>query len=373
MKNTVALSAIAGFVIFATSVHSAEIYNKNGNKLDLNGRIKAMHHISDDDKKDGDNTYARMGFKGETQINDQLTGFGRWEYQFSGNKAESEGTKGDKTRLAFAGLKYGSIGSISYGRNYGVAYDVGAFTDVLPEFGGDTYTHTDNFMVKRASGVLTLTNNDFFGLVDGLKLTAQYQGKNERDDLRKAHGDGYGFSASYEFNGFGFVTAYTNSDRTRKQVEGLNGEKDGKPTDSGSVAKGDRAEFWGTGLKYNDNNIYLAAMYAETRNMTPFSSQGVADKTRNLEVVAQYLFDIGLQPSLAFVWSRGQDLIHKNKNCGNQDLVKYIDIGATYYFNKNMSTFIDYKINMLDEDKKFITDTKISTDDILAIGMKYQF
>ncbi|WP_218676139.1 porin, partial [Escherichia coli] len=27
------------------------------------------------------------------------------------------------------------------------------------------------------------------------------------------------------------------------------------------------------------------------------------------------------------------------------DLVKYVDVGATYYFNKNMSTFVDYKIN----------------------------
>ncbi|MGQ7180405.1 porin, partial [Escherichia coli] len=26
----------------------------------------------------------------------------------------------------------------------------------------------------------------------------------------------------------------------------------------------------------------------------------------------------------------------------HQDLVKYVDVGATYYFNKNMSTFVDY-------------------------------
>ena len=78
------------------------------------------------------------GFKGETQINDQLTGFGQWEYEFKGNRAESQGSSKDKTRLAFAGLKFGDYGSIDYGRNYGVAYDIGAWTDVLPEFGGDT-------------------------------------------------------------------------------------------------------------------------------------------------------------------------------------------------------------------------------------------
>ncbi|WP_252861264.1 porin, partial [Shigella sonnei] len=84
---------------------------------------------------------------------DQLTGFGQWEYEFKGNRAESQGSSKDKTRLAFAGLKFGDYGSIDYGRNYGVAYDIGAWTDVLPEFGGDTWTQTDVFMTGRTTGV----------------------------------------------------------------------------------------------------------------------------------------------------------------------------------------------------------------------------
>jgi predicted porin len=36
-------------------------------------------------KCDGDQTYMRLGFKGETQVNDQLTGYGQWEYQIQGN------------------------------------------------------------------------------------------------------------------------------------------------------------------------------------------------------------------------------------------------------------------------------------------------
>ncbi|MEA7585996.1 porin, partial [Salmonella enterica subsp. enterica serovar Anatum] len=28
-------------------------------------------------------------------------------------------------------------------------------------------------------------------------------------------------------------------------------------------------------------------------------------------------------------------------------LVKYIDVGSYYYFNKNMSAYVDYKINLL--------------------------
>ncbi|MBP1520170.1 porin OmpC, partial [Enterococcus faecalis] len=152
------------------------IYNKNGNKLDLYGKIDGLHYFSDDKSVDGDQTYMRVGVKGETQINDQLTGYGQWEYNVQANNTESSSNQA-WTRLAFAGLKFGDAGSFDYGRNYGVVYDVTSWTDVLPEFGGDTYG-SDNFLQSRANGVATYRNSDFFGLVDGLNFALQYQGKN---------------------------------------------------------------------------------------------------------------------------------------------------------------------------------------------------
>ncbi|MEY5775881.1 porin, partial [Salmonella sp. 741265077_HSA] len=58
---------------------------------------------------------------------------------------------------------------------------------------------------------------------------------------------------------------------------------------------------------------------------------------------------------------------------GDQDLVEYIDVGATYYFNKNMSTFVDYKINLLDDTNFTKNVAQISTDNIVAVGLNYQF
>ncbi|MEA6800500.1 porin, partial [Salmonella enterica subsp. enterica serovar Lubbock] len=43
---------------------SAEIYNKDGNKLDLFGKVDGLHYFSDDKGSDGDQTYMRIGFKG---------------------------------------------------------------------------------------------------------------------------------------------------------------------------------------------------------------------------------------------------------------------------------------------------------------------
>ncbi|EDG2776886.1 porin OmpS2, partial [Salmonella enterica] len=368
----------------AGTAHAAEIYNKDGNKLDLYGKVDGLHYFSDDSSKDGDQTYMRFGFKGETQINDQLTGYGQWEYNVQANTTEGEGAN-SWTRLAFAGLKFGDYGSFDYGRNYGVLYDVEGWTDMLPEFGGDSYTYADNYMTGRANGVATYRNTDFFGLVDGLNFALQYQGKNESqsaddvnigtnnrnngDDIRYDNGDGFGISTTYDIGmGFSAGAAYTTSDRTNEQVNA-----------GGTIAGGDKADAWTAGLKYDANNIYLATMYSETRNMTPYGKAdpgyagGVANKTQNFEVTAQYQFDFGLRPAVSFLMSKGNDLTYNNVNGDDKDLVKYADVGATYYFNKNFSTYVDYKINLLDDDDQFYKDAGISTDDIVALGMVYQF
>ncbi|RAU37982.1 porin OmpC [Enterobacter sp. RIT418] len=369
-------------ILMAGAAHAAEIYNKDGNKMDLYGKVDGLHYFSDNASADGDQTYMRLGFKGETQINDMMTGYAQWEYNIQANNTEGSDNQ-SWTRLAFAGVKVGDYGSFDYGRNYGVLYDVEGWTDMLPEFGGDSYSKADNFMTNRANGVATYRNTDFYGLVQGLNFAVQYQGTNEGgsnneegsasrsantydqygvstgNDYRYDNGDGWGISSTYDIGmGFSAGAAYTSSDRTNDQI-------------IHSTAGGDKADAWTAGLKYDANNIYLATMYSETRNMTPYGDgDGVANKTQNFEVTAQYQFDFGLRPAISYLQSKGKDLANGQ---GDQDLVKYADVGATYYFNKNMSTYVDYKINLLDEDKQFYKDNGISTDDVVALGLVYQF
>ncbi|BCT14935.1 porin OmpC [Enterobacter roggenkampii] len=380
MKRKV-LAILVPALLMAGAANAAEMYNKDGNKVDLYGKVDARHTFSDNPGDDGDETYVQIGFKGETQITNDLTGYGQWEYKTYANDTEGAGDK-SFNRLAYAGLKFGEYGSFDYGRNYGVVYDVEAWTDMLPVFGGDSYTWTDNFMVGRTNGVATYRNNDFFGLVDGLNFALQYQGANEgananedqegtkngHKDVRFQNGDGFGMSTSYDFSGdlsgLSLGAAYSSSDRTNDQVAY------GKAAESIGFAGGEKAEAWTIGAKYDANSVYLAMMYAETRNMTPIGNVGIANQTQNFEAVAQYQFDFGLRPSLAWVYSKGKDLDGKGFN---QDLVNYIDLGMTYSFNKNFSTYVDYKINMLDNDEALYDAYGISTDDIVGVGMTYQF
>ena len=318
MKRKV-LAILVPALLMAGAANAAEMYNKNGNKVDLYGKVDARHTFSDNPGDDGDETYVQVGFKGETQITNELTGYGQWEYKTYANNTESAGDK-SFNRLAYAGLKFGDYGSFDYGRNYGVVYDVEAWTDMLPVFGGDSYTWTDNFMNGRANGLATYRNNDFFGLVDGLHFALQYQGANEgananenqegtkngHNDVRFQNGDGFGMSTSYDFSGdlsgLSLGAAYSSSDRTNAQ--------EGAGQNNALYAGGKTAEAWAIGAKYDANNVYLAMMYAETRNMTPYGDYGIADQTQNFEAVAQYQFDFGLRPSLAWVYSKGKDMTY---------------------------------------------------------------
>ncbi|SXG67115.1 outer membrane protein C [Klebsiella pneumoniae] len=91
------LSLLVPALLVAGAANAAEIYNKDGNKLDLYGKIDGLHYFSDDKSVDGDQTYMRVGVKGETQINDQLTGYGQWEYNVQANNVE--GTDGNDSNL----------------------------------------------------------------------------------------------------------------------------------------------------------------------------------------------------------------------------------------------------------------------------------
>lgn len=364
--------------LFVSAANAAEIYNRDGDKLDLYGKINGLRYFSDSKSENGDMSYFRSGFRGETQLNDELTGYGKWEYNVLANQTEKAGDNA-WTRLAYAGLKHHSWGSVDYGRNYGILYDVEGYTDMLPEFGGNSYTQSDVFMTGRTHGVLTFRNKDLFGLLEGLNIGLQYQAKNNISSdcgscyvpaLARQNGNGYGGSLSYDTErGISIAASLAISDRTKEQKEEHNRNV--------QFSSGDKARAWSTGMKYDANRVYVAAMYAETRNMTAFGvvdsndRGGVAGETRNIEVTFQYQFDSGLRPALSYIASRAKKL---NSPYGDEKyLVRYIDISTTYHWNKNMSMYVDYQINLLNTNDVFYSENGIAADNIIATGLVYQF
>ncbi|WP_407704451.1 porin [Winslowiella arboricola] len=350
---------VAVILLTSGTSQAAEIYNKDANKLDLYGKVQGMHYFSSDDSLAGDQTYIRIGFKGETQINDSLTGYGQWEYQFQANNSEgSDANSNNKTRLGFAGLKFGDYGSFDYGRNYGLVYDAIAYTDMLPEFGGPTGS-ADGFLRGRSTGVATYRNRGFFGLVDGLNFGLQYQGKNDRDSISRANGDGWASSVSYDTDfGVSFAGGYASLDRTDAQNA------------DGVYGNGKKGESWTVGSKYDANQWYFAAIYGQTRNAYAISNSntgesGFANQSETFEATLQYQFLNGIRPSIAYVQTKAKDI----EGLGDEYVLKFIEPGITYYFNKNMKTYVAWKINQINENNKL----GLASDDQVALALVYQF
>lgn len=49
-----------------------------------------------------------------------------------------------------------------------------------------------------------------------------------------------------------------------------------------------------------------------------------------------------------------------------------MSLGATYQFTDNFQTYVDYKINLLN-DNSFTQQYGINTDDVVAVAMRYDF
>ncbi|WJM81791.1 porin [Pectobacterium brasiliense] len=360
MKRNI-LAVVIPALLVAGAANAAEVYNKDGNKLNLTGRVHAGYAFQNQTAENEDNTNARLGFKGETQITNDLTGYGRFEYQFDGKSTEdSLDTSENKTRYAFAGLKFADFGSFDYGRNLGVAYDGLAYTDVLPENGGDS-SITDT-ITGRIGNAATFRTANLFGLVENLGFGVQYVAKDETasTNISRSHGDAWATSLSYDTDfGVGVVASYGTYDRTNNQQTANIG------------ARGERADIWSTGLKYDANNVYLAAIYGEASNFYRINTNnGIADKSQVFEVVAQYNFDFGLTPTLAYVSRKDKVDTASATNTGRNDFaVKYASVGATYAFNKNFSTYVEYDISLLDKNN----DYGIENSDRVDVGVIYQF
>ena len=88
------LSLLVPALLVAGAANAAEVYNKDGNKLDLYGKVDGLHYFSDDKSVDGDQTYMRLGFKGETQVTDQLTGYGQWNIRSRATLRKAKTTPG---------------------------------------------------------------------------------------------------------------------------------------------------------------------------------------------------------------------------------------------------------------------------------------
>lgn len=117
MKKTLLALTTAAFL--AGSAQAATIYNTKDTTLDLDGSVRVVlqnHKGETTDLKDDD---SRVGLKVTQKVSNGLSAFAGTEFRFNlDNDADANGQKEDSVyvKSLYAGLKFDSVGSLSFGR-----------------------------------------------------------------------------------------------------------------------------------------------------------------------------------------------------------------------------------------------------------------
>lgn len=137
MKKTLLATAIAGALGVSAAAQAATVYDQDGTRLDLYGRIAlgiqggGERAEEDGQKANGSefvDVFSRFGLRGSQQVSSDLTAYGNFEVRPRMDHVNSDG---QQVRNSFLGLRSNSLGSIQAG-NFDSFYlnTVGAPFDV---------------------------------------------------------------------------------------------------------------------------------------------------------------------------------------------------------------------------------------------------
>lgn len=125
MKKTLLATAIAGALGVTAAAQAATVYDQDGTKVDIYGRIAMGIQGGGHEAEEGDNgaefvdAYSRLGLRLQHMVSSDLTAFGHLEWRFAADEAGRNGANNfeafSETRQAYLGLRSDSWGTIQAG------------------------------------------------------------------------------------------------------------------------------------------------------------------------------------------------------------------------------------------------------------------
>jgi len=354
MKKKILALVIPTASILMNTAHAANVYKTDTQTLDVYGRIEAdMTHAGDtkDSTKDQADTKgeltteARLGIKGKTRVNDDVSVFGKLEWQVSGQS--SDGSKFD-TRYAYLGADFGKGGQISFGQQYTPLYNSLIVTiDFFDQWGMEAqrgiygenrqsgqvvYSNTlGDFDIQAGYQFRNSDDNDSTGIADDTELDNAYS-------LAGVYHTGIGLNlrAAYARQNFGAAGGNATG------VIGIDSSNNVIYTPAATPGNSNgKIDTFGLGADYTLNNLYLAFVYLGSYADNGESSNSDTN-VDSYDLAAAYTID-------KYRLYTGYGLQTQDKDgSSSQDTVKSYKFGVEYNITSNALAWVEYRHNNAD-------------------------
>ncbi|ARU66667.1 porin [Histophilus somni] len=380
MKKTLVALAVAAV---AASANATTVYNQNGTKVDVGGRIDVMlGKFGDAQRTDLRNNSSRVEFKAEHEVQNGLKAIGA--VRFGLGDAEKEDTSFNDIKLSklWLGLKHNDIGKVTFGKQNTTADDV-QLNDHTYIFGGN------NNLVTSGDKVVSFRTADI-QLAEGqtLGFGADYGfGEAHKKDIQGKDSDKkhvklkntYGLSAFYTGN-FGDVKVNANAGYTVRNEN----------TKVGAIASktDNQQQAWRLATQVEFGPASFGIEYGQTvyQSKVQHEFQGSA---RFVEVGAKY----AVLPDVLNVYTQWQrNSLRSASGTGAKKFeqpfalsyVKVADlnlkehekavqnvfiVGADYAFNKNLLAYAEFANSRV----KAATKDKNVRESFYAAGLRVYF
>ena len=125
MKKTLLATAIAGAMVFGTiSAQAATVYDQDGTKVDIYGRIAMGIRgggteydggVYENNGADFGDAFSRLGLRLQHMVSSDLTAFGHLEWRFKADGGDARYEAFSETRQSYLGLRSNTWGTIQAG------------------------------------------------------------------------------------------------------------------------------------------------------------------------------------------------------------------------------------------------------------------
>ncbi|MFL9628328.1 porin [Aeromonas jandaei] len=384
MKKTILAIAIPA--LFASAANAATVYDKDGTKFDVYGRVHAAYQGEEHKaalaqtagtndyyyKKGNDTTkgqvytYARTGMQGKVALNNTWSAIAQGEWQLSSENSDQDSLTARHVWAGFDGSQYGKFmfGQTDTASKWGVQDradifeelgNVASVNDGRQE-GQVIYRGAWNGAFFNASYISKNSSIDSFGteLLESSLVATTAPGVS--DSNKKGLKGGYAFGAGYNMdNGFGFGVSMENKEFER-------GTSLGKVTSpSYAITDLKSKDDWAIGTSYAFDAFYVGAMYNESK-LKGFDN-GQEIKAKGFELAGSYTIDSWkLLAGYNKLDAKGTNIYNTAGTTNNVELFDRVILGVEYAFTSNIKSYANYAIESAGE-----------KDDQWEFGMQYNF